>query len=352
MAGTAGPGRSGLIRGTLVLLLLAVPGAHDIGLVDVLVALEASVSLLFATQRSTLLPRLVPQTELQAANGLMRAGVGAAALAGPALGAVLLTRFGFASTIGVDAATYGLSALLLTAVAAPRFSPTSPPIARGAIGVTRFWPNIRWGVAYIAHTGWLQWAAGALVLALMADGALSVGVVAFVIRSLHQSQVAYGIMKSVAAGASFGGVALMGARGRWFPLKQTLVVGLLMAGVSYAVLFQWGSGVAGATVCCAAAILGGQWFGTSLATLIQSGLEPEARGRVFGAVASIQSAALVAGILLMSAVDEGRGFVTALLAASALLIVAAGAMGRAAATLLSHTASEDSGGSAQVGGSA
>lgn len=63
-------------------------------------------------------------------------------------------------------------------------------------------------------------------------------------------------------------------------------------------------------------------FGASLQTLMQQRVPEATRGRVFGALASAQSTALILGIVLMGAVAPRLGIVAALAGAAGLLAVA------------------------------
>jgi len=100
------------------------------------------VSLLFATadglQRPSLdaiLPRLVSPTDLNAAISLSSVKWQAGAIVGPTFGGILISLGGVGAAYGVDFATFVLSSLLLTRLAAVRVTNTSPASPLRSIGV-------------------------------------------------------------------------------------------------------------------------------------------------------------------------------------------------------------------------
>jgi len=98
----------------------------------VLVALSAvngAANALFIPASRGLVPQITAPAELQPANALIRLSQNSASLAGAAVSGVLIVAVGAAWAIGIDAATFGISALLVLTSGAPR-------AARGGTGRT------------------------------------------------------------------------------------------------------------------------------------------------------------------------------------------------------------------------
>lgn len=77
------------------------------------------------------IPELVPEGELQAAMGLEATAMGAANVAGPALGAVLIALIGSSNVLLLDAVTYLAFAFLISLIKAPLDRPARLERERG-----------------------------------------------------------------------------------------------------------------------------------------------------------------------------------------------------------------------------
>lgn len=228
-------------------------------------------------------------------------------------------RVGLPSTIVADAASYLLSAGLVGGLA------LGEAAAAGGRPRDTLWSAWRAGIGPLWREPWLRWMLGMLVLVLLADGALSPGWFGFIERVLHQNAEAYGWVSSVAGLGGIAGGAMVGVLSRRLPAARMLPWSLIAAA---AVL---GALVVGARPLWLVMLgytllqlpLAG--FGASLVTVMQQRVPEATRGRVFGALASAQSTALILGIVLMGAVAPRVGIVAALAGAAALLALAGGA---------------------------
>jgi len=131
--------RRTLVRGTTALAAAAALGLAlgqgDLRLLFALVTVQAFGVALGSPARRTYLRRVLPPDQLGAGVALLHVSFQAALLAGPALGAVLLTVAGPSLVFGLDAAA-GLTALFLTRSLPPaRGAGTATPLA----GLTHAW---------------------------------------------------------------------------------------------------------------------------------------------------------------------------------------------------------------------
>ena len=110
-----------LLRGALAIgvAVLAFQGLLSVPLALGLSALLAAVSTFFAPAALALVPSLVPRDEVLRATSLMEASVQGAAIAGPALGGVIVAVYGVEGAFGLNGLTYLFSAALLLLVAFP-----------------------------------------------------------------------------------------------------------------------------------------------------------------------------------------------------------------------------------------
>lgn len=99
-----------------VLAFLAVRHLASVAALGPTAALVGAGEGLFLPASFAIMPSLVDEAQLQAANAISTAGVQAGALAGPALGGALVATWGSAPAFAVDAATFGISAMTLAMI--------------------------------------------------------------------------------------------------------------------------------------------------------------------------------------------------------------------------------------------
>lgn len=104
---------SDVARGMLVLTLLII---HDLSFVYVVVGLTAIADLFFQPARSALIPNLVEERNLIAANALLAFGSDALSIIGPALAGAIVTRMGIRVAFILDAISFWLSATMIAAM--------------------------------------------------------------------------------------------------------------------------------------------------------------------------------------------------------------------------------------------
>jgi MFS family permease len=151
------------------------------------------------------IPELVPADSLQAAMGLESTAMGAANIAGPAIGAVLIALIGPPNVLLLDAATYLVFAGLIMAIKAPLARPTATGDSpQQGIG----WSPV---FALLIRDRYLMFLTIGFALFNVSAGALLV-----VLPWLAKFQYAHGpallgLMLAVAAGAELVGSLVSGA---------------------------------------------------------------------------------------------------------------------------------------------
>jgi MFS family permease len=104
-------------QGALAALLIA--GEPAIAVVAVLSGLSGLATGFFEPASTGLMPAVVAPERLQQANGLRAAAMAGGEIAGPVLAGVLVAAAGAGYALAVDAATFGISALLLAGLRLP-----------------------------------------------------------------------------------------------------------------------------------------------------------------------------------------------------------------------------------------
>jgi MFS family permease len=302
--------RRPLMIGTSVislLLLAAVPVASSAGLLSVqllltVALLTGAASVVFQTAYGAYLPTLLDPADHAEGNAKLQGSASAAQIVGLGCGGLIVQFAGATNALYVDAATFALAALCLTAI---RFREHHPTTARqpGAI---------REGIRLVAHDVWLRTLTlfGAISnLALMGYQAI---VVVFLVRTVGLTPGTVGVL--VAAAASGGVVgAFVGRRlaarfgdARALLLCElglpTLALLIPLSQLSPALYVIGGFGVG-------AGVVGGN---VVKSTFLQSYCPPDLRGRLSATASFVNYGTIPLGALLGGSLASWLGIEAAL----------------------------------------
>lgn len=134
-----------LLRAVTVLGFLLIHTAGQLWLFYVLTATQFMLSALFVPARSAALANIVEQKDLVAANALDSFTWSTMFALGAFLGGVIATLFGNQTAFVMDAATFVLSALLVSRIVMPRRERTSASASGGG------WLELKDGIRYLWH---------------------------------------------------------------------------------------------------------------------------------------------------------------------------------------------------------
>ncbi|NMP23441.1 MFS transporter [Sulfobacillus harzensis] len=315
---------SDLARALVVAAVLLVNIAHQVVMVDAIVMVEAAFSQIFGPAQASLLPELVGNPDhLQRANSWMQTGSLAGTVLGPVAGTFLLVKLGIHATVLPDVISYLVSAGLMGMVLRAGGRPAEAEASGATPAMRHLWHQWNEGMMYILRARWLWAMLAALMLVLLADGALSPGMVAFVYRVLRRNAVDYGLLQSVAAVASIAGGLGVAALGPRVTPERLLVGALGIVGLAYGALFLWGAGLGALVILYGlASLFNAPWI-TSLSTIMQRRVPTNLQGRIFGSLGSLQSLAVLAGIAVMGLVSPRVGVRPSLVATASLIVLAA-----------------------------
>jgi MFS family permease len=198
-------------------------------------AVSASASVWFDSASFGAVPALVGRAGVTDANSLLWTASNVSSVAAPALGGLLAVGIGPANAVAVDAASFAISALLLSRVAA-RLNLGSPQAAAGGASVRQMIADIREGFSYL----WGQQLIRILTLVGSANavtgGSLTGLMVVYATRRLHVSShgVAIGLLYAAeGAGAVAGGFLLSWLTRRF---RATAITVSALAGVTVLVI--------------------------------------------------------------------------------------------------------------------
>jgi len=276
-------------------LVATIPIAMSLGLpaVYALVFASATVSLFFEPSRLALIPSIVGDEELMAANALDMTTMSISELLGIGFGGALVFTIGPAAAFWIDAATFLVSAAFVFAVAHRVAAREKPPLSLSVI-----WRDLRVGLDRIRHDGVLRGVALTYAaVALCAGGAMTLTFLIALDR--HTASVLPNVLRVTVAdlattvgllvGALAIGVSGSTNAGRKY-LYGLIAFGLLFVQFFYVhdlwlvAVVLFGAGVAN------------QYFGVPMLTLLQTYTDSETRGRVFAVRSTIARIAAVIGL--------------------------------------------------------
>ena len=288
-----------------VVLPLLWVGPGTVWIVFVVAAVQAAFTSLTTPAQQAVVPLLVSPDQTARANAMVQTAANAARLIGSPLGGVLLPAIGLHGLVVADAATFVISAALLSR----RGSPVGTAVLRGES------PRHRGRLTAIVD-GWhaarasptLMAALAISFVAAVAQGLFLVLFVLFVLRGLHAGDQLVGLLRGVqAVGGVLGGL-LLGTWGRRVRARAQAVSGLAVFALISALC--WNSPavttVSGWYVALFIAVgIPATAIGTGLITGVQHASPPALRGRVLSLMAVAQALGQAAGILaagLLSAI--------------------------------------------------
>jgi predicted MFS family arabinose efflux permease len=317
-----------LLQAVALLPLLAA-SADRMGIVYAVAAVEAVLGAIINPARQAIVPGIVGEGELGAANGLIAVSDNLARLIGSPLGGAAFAFWGLGGIVLVDAATFVATALLVLGtrreigrargpVARDGEEKTEEPVAHAERRLLHEWLE---GLRTLLRSGTLRTMTAIAVLAGAAQGIFLVLFIVYLTEEVGAGDAGVGLVRGLqAVGGVLGGL-VTGRLLRRFGERAVVGVGFLVFAAMLAVTWNL------APVTTALAVYAGLFIamgipavatGTGEITVVQSATPPAALGRVIAAVTTLGGAAQGVGLLLGGVLAETVGAVPVLDAQAAL----------------------------------
>ena len=314
-----------LLQAAIVALLLVVPSGDWLWVVYVVAVAQSCIASFSEPAEAALLPTLVADEHLLAANALNALNNRLARLVGAPLGGALLAHLGLEAVVALDCATFAAAALLVGRIRTPR---SAEPAFAGEPGVEQtrsaladFWRDWLGGLRVVRQERAI--AVLFFVFGLMTFGGTMLDPldVAWVRDVLAEGPEVYSWLLTTHAATGIVG---------------TLVVGRLATAWTPRALIGWSSLVAAAALAVRynlpalplalsmAAVTGftSVVSAVGVETLAQRTVRDEYRGRVFGSLGASGALLSLAGAAAGGLLAEVVGIVPMLNVATALIFVA------------------------------
>src|ERR1700722_2954822 len=254
-----------------LLPLLLVHGASQVWIVYLVAFWEGAIGQFFTPAQAASVPHLVDADELTAANGAYGQAQNVARRAASAIGGVVAASGGLTAIALSDAASFLISAALLTRI---HGYGTAPPVAQGdRRSLRKFQTAWTAGIRMCAHDPVLRLMIVFISVTGVGEGINLTLLAPFVSRVLHGDARAYGTILALQAVGGIAGGILIAAYGHRLPAR------------------------------------------TPPALQVQAG--DGHRGRVFGAFATVQAVAILLGIVAGGGLGSAIGIIPVLAAQGA-----------------------------------
>jgi len=306
-----------LIRVVIMLPLLFTSSLGGVWLVYIVAAIESTIGLFFTPAERALLPTLVGKDELVTANALNASNSELGRLAGPAIGASLFAAAGIGGVAVVDGATFLASALLIRFITAQARPPAQPGAESGEavwLGLVREWKE---ELLIVRQSRELVTVFIAMALSSLQEGAfVTLALAPFVIDVLGGTERQVGwFMSAQAIGGITAGI-IVGRLGHRFQKRLLFGAGLIGLGLSDLSMFNSyvlvEKGVQAVVLASAFMVLAGfpaVAGGVGRVALLQDVTGDSHRGRVFGALATVQGVFMLLGLALAGFFGDRVGIV-------------------------------------------
>lgn len=309
-----------LFQAGLVLLLPIVDSLPEILLIAALLAVARQFA---DPARMAVLPEIVGKGQVVQANGLLGSSLHLLLIVGPAAAGLIAARWGLTACFRVDAATYGLSALVLLGL-----GPCRPPLraaaATGGEAWRRFTGEIREGLQVLLADHALRFTVVFFALGTFISSMQQPLVVAFVKEILQGSDAQLGLLLSMLGVGGIVGSLLAAPSGRMVSAIRVIPIATAVDGAALI-------GFALSTTMAPAMALFG-FFGlvagllqVRVTSLFQTRVPEEYRGRAFGWLGPIFGPLSVASLALGTWLADRVGVVEVIAGSGALEILVAGA---------------------------
>jgi MFS family permease len=271
--------------GARSLLMVVIALSTSLSQTIVLTAALSTFGAVFRPVEASLEADLLPAEDIARANPLRVATRQLLMIAGPALVGAFLTVFSARSALLADAASYGLSALLLASLPRDPVRERSPKRAGPAPSLRR---ELGEGLSYIARGGSMRLLFFAHVILVLLLGMQGPLLYDFVVSRLGGSGREYGfLMTALGAGAALGSLSF----GRWPGLRQhgtTVLFAALLADGLGLLAFTYGRSLAACAPAMGLMGLISAAFQIIIRSALQTRPPPELRGRVIGWFEGVQ----------------------------------------------------------------
>lgn len=314
-----------LIQAFVLLPLLLIRSAEWVWIVYIFAFVENTVSQFFIPAKSAIIPQIVDETHLMAANSLNSTSQELTRLVGPFIGGILFGLFGLYSVIILDVCSFLLSALMISTVTlSPRLVSTSEARqdTHSQVSLVKIWREWVAGMRLVKRERLVAAIFTIIGVAMIGEGIIEVVLVGYVSQVLHGTAIVFGWLMSAQAIGGIAGSLLITQLSKLISPRLLiplcgLTFGSLLVVIAVVPVL--------AIILPLIAVIGMTAIGffVSQITLLQSNVSNEYQGRIFGAFNTLQAISMLFGMILASGLGDKIGIVPMIIIDAACNILAA-----------------------------
>jgi Na+/melibiose symporter-like transporter len=284
-----------------LLPLLFVHHAAQVWIVFAVMFAEGAIQQFFSPAEQAMVPRLVPDEGLLTANALSGQVSNVSRLGGSALGGILAAAGGILAVTVVDAGSFVASAALLVFVrASGRTSGPGSTGGRVRARIAVVGNELRDGLRLTARHRVLRALMIFALVTSVGEGIMGTLFTPFVEHVLHGSSQEFGLVVAAQAVGGIAGGMVAASLGHRVRASRLLSWGAIVFGLVDLAIFLYPLGYVAVWPAAVGMIIVGIPGALCLAgliTLFQRSSEDSYRGRVFGAISTLEGVTILAGTL-------------------------------------------------------
>ncbi|HLH62925.1 MAG TPA: MFS transporter [Ktedonobacteraceae bacterium] len=309
-----------LVQALILLSLFLVRSQDLVWIVYLCAFADSLVSQFFNPAQTAIIPMLVEEKDLLAANSLNSMSQELTRLVGPSLGGLLFGLLGIGSVITVDLISFLFSAALVALIIIPA-RPVAMKREQRLVGseggilknsLLKVWQEWRAGMGLVKKEQLVRAIFIIIGVAMVGEGIIEVLFAPYVERILHGTPLVLGwLMSAQAVGGILGSLTIPRLSKILRPGRLMAICGLVFSSVIVVIALLPLVPVILSLIIFAGA--GAVGFFIPMLTLLQTNVANEYQGRIFGALNAIQAVTLLVGMVLAGGLGDRIGIVPLLL---------------------------------------
>lgn len=292
-----------VLRALALLPLLFVNSAEWIWIVYVVAFATATISQFFMPAKSAIIPTLVGEHELVAANSLNAISDPVTRLIGPSLGGALMVWLGLMSVVWVDVASFLISAVMIGLIALPQNQRSVVEPTKQSVTWTTVWRDWLAGLRLVRAQHMLLMLFVVTGIMGLADAIFTALMVPFAQQVMGITSLEFGwVIAAQGVGGLLGGLLIGRINQRASPIFLLISGGLIDGLVLMCIINFPSLWLAIPLIACAGLPMVAVMV--SVNTLLQRNSTDEFRGRVFGAILTTNALMRIIGMLIAGALGD------------------------------------------------
>jgi MFS family permease len=317
---------SDLAQTVLVLLLLIGSSPERLWVIYLVAFVQSTISQFFGPAKEAIIPHLVAEPQLVAANSLNALSQALIFLIGPSLGGVVMELLGMSSVVLLNSASFLVSGAMISLISVSSYPPeqyfkTADPGTTVTATWTTMWQEWLGGLRLVKREFWLISLFIVMGVAAFAQGIINVLFVIFVREVLKAGALEFGWLVAIQGIGGLIGGFIVGQVGKSLQPSRLIILGELMVGLIFVTIFSFPSLLLALILSALLAIPAtGYQVGTQ--TLLQSKVADRYRGRIFGTRDTTSALLMLGGLGLASVLGDVLGAMLILKVAGGLFFFA------------------------------